>query len=79
MMVSQKKWKIFHLVPNSGRDQLPYCHYSPEVMENKLYMLAVDIGSTNIKARIYNEEFKVQASNSKQVFYFLLQCYIIII
>ena len=37
-------------------------------MADKRYMLAVDIGSTNIKARIYDGKFKVQASNSKQVF-----------
>ena len=33
-------------------------------------MLAVDIGSTNIKARIYDGKFKVQASNSKKVQFF---------
>ena len=40
------------------------------MMANKRYMLAVDIGSTNIKARIYDGKFKVQASNSKKVQFF---------
>ena len=39
-------------------------------MANKRYMLAVDIGSTNIKARIYDGKFKVQASNSEKVQFF---------
>ena len=42
------------------------------MMANERYMLAVDIGSTNIKARIYNGKFKVQASNSKKVHNFFL-------
>ena len=37
------------------------------MMANERYVLAVDIGSTNIKARIYDGKFKVQASNSKKV------------